>query len=116
MLSDPITITYDAVAKVMPRASGLSPFVTKVLDSSSYASSNGEFVAKTTRSLLSDKSYRTEVLFTRFDSAEATTNSFGMVFISNHMGENPNDIGKLRTALESFVTPAIMARFVAGEL
>jgi len=116
MLSDPIAITYDGAAKTLPRASGASPSVRKVLGVSYYRTADGQHVAKTTRSQLSDQSFRTEILLSRYDSVEGTTNSVGLIFDTNHMGENPGDIAKLRAALDSFVTPAIATRLSAGEI
>jgi hypothetical protein len=116
MLSDPIAVTYDSVAKTMPRSTGVSPAVRKVLGVNFYKTADGQFVAKTTRSLLSDGSYRTEILLTRADPIELTSNSVGLIFDTNSMGENPGDIAKLRDALDAFVTPAIALRLTGGEI
>ena len=116
MLSDPIAVTYDSLVKTMPRASGISPSVRKVLGQNYYKTADGEFVAKTTRFLLSDGSYRTEIILTRADPVEMTSNSVGLIFDTNHMNENSGDITKLRDALNAFVTPAIALRLSGGEI
>lgn len=116
MLSDPIAITYDAAAKSLPRATGASPSMRKVLGTNYYRTADGEFVAKTTRFLLADQTERTEIILSRNDLVEGTSNSVGLIFVTNHMGENPGDITKLRAALDAFVTPTIASRLSAGEL
>lgn len=116
MLSDPIAVTYDSSVKTMPRATGVSPVVRKVLGMNYYKTADGQFVAKTTRFLLNDQSMRTEILLTRVDAAEGTSNSVGLIFDTNHMGENPGDIVKLRDALNAFVSPAVATRLTAGEI
>lgn len=116
MLSDPIAVTYDSVAKVLPRSSGVTPSLKKVLGTSYYKTADGEFVAKTTRFLLTDQSNRTEIVLSRIDEIEGTSNSVGLIFVTNHMNENSGDISKLRAALDAFVTPAIASRLSAGEL
>jgi len=116
MLSDPIAITYDGAAKSLPRASGVSPSIRKVLGTNFYRTADGQHIAKTVRSQLSDQSFRTEIILSRFDQVEGTSNSVGLIFETNHMNENSGDIVKLRAALDAFVTPAIATRLSAGEI
>lgn len=116
MLSDPIAVTYDSVAQSLPRSTGVSPAVRKVLGSSFYKTADGQFVAKTTRSLLSDGSYRTEITLTRVDPVKLVSNSVGMTFDTNSLGANPGDLTKLRDALNSFITPAVATRLSGGEI
>lgn len=116
MLSDPIAVTYDSSVQTMPRSTGIYPVVRKVLGQNYYKTADGQFVAKTTRSLLSDGSFRTEILLSRADPIEMTSNSVGIIFDTNSMGENPGDLTKLRDALNAFVTPAIATRLSGGEI
>lgn len=116
MLSDPIAVTYDSVAKTLPRSSGYTPSVKRVFGSSFYKTADGEFVAKTTRSQLTDNSYKTEIILGRYDAVEASSNYVGLVFISNSMGENPGDFDKLRAAINTFVSVPVQNRLIAGEL
>lgn len=127
MLSDPLSITYNSVAKSLPRSSGRLPGEVRLLGTQMYADSAGEFVAKTTRSLLADGSNRVEFLLGRTNpdtdsdpfNAGSTRlpNYVGIVYITNSSLWNTSvDVPLLRTALLSFVDSTLAGRLIGGEL
>jgi len=127
MLSDPMSITYNSVAKSLPRASGILPGVRREIGSSFYRDSAGEFLAKTSTSLLADNSVRSEILLGRLNpdpdsdpfNAGSTRlpNYVGLVFIANDSRWNTStDVPLLRTALLSFVDSTLQGRLIAGEV
>lgn len=128
MLSDPLTVTYNSVAKTLarryaiPRAS-----VSKRLSSSSYATSDLEFAMFSSYSLLGDGLVRSELLFQRIqqdDDANPFTgdwrplpNRFGVIYEVNPLKFNTStDIPLIRSALLSFVDSTMQNRLIAGEV
>lgn len=127
MLSDPISITYNTVAKSLARAAGRKiPGTKKALGGSVYTTSDGEFQVNTSSSLLADNSVRVEITLTRttpdsdsdpFNSNwTALPNSFGFVYVvANNRYFSVVDVPLLRAALSSFVTSAVELRLMQGE-
>jgi hypothetical protein len=122
MFSDPLGITYNAVAKSLPRASRSQPGIRKVLGHASYQTNDGEFYANTTRSLMSDGYLKSEITLGRQvpDTTEPITsyrNEFGFVYYMNPtLYVSTVDIGRLRTALSTLVDASFEARIIGGEL
>lgn len=127
MLADPLVVTYNGSSKTLPRASRFVPGVAKLLGRSSYGTADGEFVAQSSASLMSDGTTRSEILLGRIqqdDDANPFTggwtsvpNYFGMVYVCNRYKLNSAvDIPLLRTALGSYLTTSVELKLMNGEL
>jgi len=127
VLADPLAITYNSVAKSLPRASGRIPKRPGVVGvSSMYATADGEFVAKTTN--LSTKeglTFATIELCRNVPDTDTDPfnsqdlwlpNSFGLSYVVNPFRfQTSTDIPLLRSALLAFVTSSIELRLINGE-
>lgn len=127
MLSDPLAVTYDGVAKTLPRSTGVTSGVTKRLGVNFYRTADGEFVAKTARSLLANGSFLSSIELGRTtpdaDSDpfngdwSALPNFFGLTYTVNPVRYATSvDIPRLRTALLALVDTSLQARLISGEL
>lgn len=126
MLSDPAAITYNSVSKSLARGAGIVPGPSKVLDSSYYATSDGEFSLGITLSALRGGGRKSEISLGRLDTDAASNpysgfplaiNRFGLVYEVNPLHENTaTDIPLLRTALLAFVDSTLQGRLLGGEL
>jgi len=127
MLTDPLAVTYDGSAKTLPVIAGRHQGVSKLLGFRHYGTADGEFVAKTTRYLLQNKSFETHIDLMRVspdaDSDpftgewSALPNGFGFTYTVNpYQYATTVDIPRLRTALLAFVSSATELRLIRGEL
>jgi len=126
MLPDPLSVTYNSVAKTLPRAHALRAGVRKRVGSSTYVTADQEFSAFITQELLADGSSRAEILFGRSapdpdgnpftDSYQALPNRFGLVYETNKFRyATATDIPLLRSSLTSLVNTALELRLIGGE-
>lgn len=129
MLTDPLAITYNAVAKSLPRASRVRTGVSKVVNRTSYGTNDGEFSVFTEYSVLGNingfQMRRAEIYLERkapdtdsdpFNSKAAPPNRFGLVYEFPEMEINTSvDIPRLRTALLAFVDSTLEGRLINGE-
>jgi len=129
MLTDPIGITYNSASKSLPRAAVATRGVSRVLGSSSYVTSDGEFVVRTTNYSLGKNGTRAEILLTRVppDSdgdpftgnvfRQELSNSVGLIFESNNLKTGTTtDLPLLQAALLSFCDATVRGKLVGGEL
>lgn len=119
MLSDPLSVTYDGNAKSLPRVSaGRGGAVYKTAD--------GEFTMSIVDLSTRNGAFGTEIKLSRrlpdptsgnvFDDYRDVTNSFGFVLsFDPTRSEASDNLPKLRTALDSFVSGAILNRLIANE-
>jgi hypothetical protein len=126
MLPDPLSVTYNSVAKSIPRASAFKVGPRKRIGIGTYVTADQEFSVFTTQDLLSDKSQRAEILLGRSapdpdsnpftDSYSALPNRFGLVYETNSLKyASATDIPLLRSALLSLVNTAFELRLIGGE-
>lgn len=128
MLPDPLSITYNGSAKSLPRAAFEQTGVSRLVNSQSYVTSNGEFAVTTAAYAVGKNDVRVEILLHRIlpDSdtnpfnginGEGFGNSFGFVLVMNkYRYETATDLPLLRTALSSFVDSTLLSRLIGGEL
>lgn len=125
MFSDPLVVTYNSSSKSLPRAA--SPFngITKLLGTSSYATSDGEFAVKTARFSSGSSHTRSEIILSRIvpDSDPFTgvtpdaRNSVGLIFEVNDLRMGTSvDVPLIRAALLSLVDSSFQTRLYSGEL
>jgi hypothetical protein len=124
MLSDPLSITYNSVAKSLPRASISMPGIRKRLSAASYSDSATEFFARTEQSSLGNGGWHASIILGRTNPdtdpdpmmGSRLTNYFGLVYGIDQFRANTSvDIPLLRTALLSFVDSTMQNRLVGGE-
>lgn len=125
MLPDPISVTYDSVAKSMPRTSPKSGGFVKLLGTSGFNTADGEFHVTMKRSEIRKNGRRVEVILTRVSpdtdgpfvgNNPDTENSFGVIYETNGLNVNSSvDIPKLRTALLAFLDSTTQSRILSGE-
>jgi hypothetical protein len=128
MLPDPLGITYDSVAHSLPRAAFEPKRISRVLDSHSYVTSNGEFVVTTTAYSIGKFDVRVEIILRRIipdtDSdpfngvnTDQFGNGFGYVLELNKFRyASTTDIPKLRTAINTLVDSTLLGRLIGGEI
>jgi hypothetical protein len=126
MLSDPISVTYDATATNLPRTSPKSGGTVRLLGQSGFNTADGEFDVSIKRTEHSHGRRRTEIILSRtapdsdgpfVGNYPDVRNSFGVVFESNALTINTSvDVPKLRTALLAFLDTPMTNRLLGGEL
>jgi hypothetical protein len=126
MLSDPISITYDANAKSLPRTSPKSGGTVRLLSQSGFNTADGEFDVNIKRTENGQGRRRTEIIFSRtapdtdgpfVGNYPDVANSFGIILESNALSVNTSvDLPKLRTALLAFVDTTMTNRLIGGEV
>jgi hypothetical protein len=126
MLNDPLSVTYDSVAKSLPRSARVRSGLRKVLATSAYGTPDGEFAVFVTRSQLGDGMERTEILLERIQmDADGpfvgnwypAPNRVGLILEANSLRINTEtDIPKLRTALLALVDSVLQDRLIGGEV
>ena len=126
MLPDPLTVTYNSVAKTLPRSAAPRAAVRKLIGSSSFATSEHGFELFTSQARMTDGCRRAEVLLSRTtpdpdsnpftDSYQFLPNRFGFVYEVNRLGAfSTTDIPLLRSALTSLITSAFELKVIGGE-
>lgn len=125
MLSDPLSVTYNSVAKSLPRGAGSFPGPSRISNHSMYATTDREFELQIQQSILRN-GFRSEILLARNDVDAAsnpypgmglTVNRFGLVYEVNTLHlETNTDIPLLRTALLALVDSTLQGRLLGGEL
>jgi hypothetical protein len=129
MLTDPLAITYNAVAKSLPRASRVRPGMRKVLQSTTYGTNDGEFSLFNEFSVLGNvNGFNMRQAFIGlsrsapdtdsdpFNSKAAPPNLFGLLYQFPEMEINTSvDIPRLRTALLALVDSTLEGRLINGE-
>jgi hypothetical protein len=125
MLTDPLSITYNSVAKSLARASGKLPGPKRILGSSLYRDSADEFSVLTEQGTLGNGGTAARIIFARTNPdtdpdpliGSRLTNYFGLVYGIDQFRANTSvDIPLLRTALLSFVDSTMQNRLINGEL
>jgi hypothetical protein len=126
MLSDPLSVTYDATAVNLPRTSPKSAGTVRLVSQSFYNTADGEFDVSIKRTENGKGRRRTEVIFSRtapdtdgpfVGNYPDVANSFGVVLESNALSVNTSvDLPKLRTALLSFLDTTMTNRLLGGEV
>jgi len=120
VLTDPLSVTYNAVAKSLPRV-GVSD------DQSFYKTADGEFEVVTSSFTNADGVEHREITLARrlpdatpsnaFDAYREIRNVFGLSYsFDSTRAEASIDIPLLRTALLAFVDSTLQGRLIAGEL
>lgn len=122
MLSDPLSITYNSVAKSLPRVSSSK---TAGVSSSVYRTADGEFELTVDQTARNGGVY-VDVMFTRTTPDPSPgaghiwnqlPNGFGVsYFVNDTSYASAVDIPLLRTALLSFVDSTIQGRLLGGEV
>lgn len=129
MLSDPLSITYNSVAKSLPRVSDSPRNVAKVLGRSTYATADGEFTVRTVKSQLGGAGgVRVEISLARRvpdpdsdpftgTTSDRWTNVVGLVyeFDDSHYAAS-TDIPLLQSALLALVDSTLRGRLIGGEI
>jgi len=126
MLPDPLSVTYNSVAKSLPRSSANKAGIRRRLGTSTFATADQEFSVFSTQDLLSDGGRRAEIILGRTapdpdgnpftDSYQALPNRFGFIYEVNRFSyASVTDIPLLRSALTSLVNSALELRILAGE-
>lgn len=120
MLSDPLSVTYNSVAKSLPRI-GLSA------SRSRYMTVDKEFRVEITRAPIQrDGIVRVSIELSRqipdptptnvFDDYREVRNLFGLTYsFDTTRAETSVDVPLLRTALLSFVDSTMQGRLISGE-
>jgi len=126
MFSDPLVVTYNSVAKNLPRAITSRSGVSKQTGASSYVTADGEFQVFTTQSLLGTQGTRSEITLGRITpdpdgpltgSYDLYPNRFGLIYETNSLRyATAVDVPLLRTALLSLVDASFQTRLIAGEV
>jgi hypothetical protein len=126
VFTDPLSVTYNSVVKTLPRVSGnyyLNP--KRVLATSKYATSDGEFSVFIRQSLLEDRCFLADISLGRVtpDDIDPETspngifpNRVGLQFVTNeaHFASSV-DIPLLRSALLTLVDSSFQTRLIGGE-
>jgi hypothetical protein len=126
MFSDPLSVTYNSVAKSLARSSGSFPGIRRQLAQSVYRDAAQEFSLQTGQYLMADGSNRSEIILSRLNPDSDTDpfnagstrlpNSVGLVFTRNSFGWNTStDVPLLQTALTTLVDSTLRGRLLAGE-
>jgi hypothetical protein len=119
MLTDPLSVTFNSVAKSLVRVSTSA-------DSTVYATTDGEFRMSIRETPAEDGVVRREIILTHnypdptpdpFSGGPASVpNRFGLVYEVNSNGfYSSTEIPLLRTALLAFVDSTLQGRLLAGE-
>lgn len=119
MLSDPLSVTYNSVAKSLPR-------VGSDAGGSSYVTADGEFEVvisssqsgtQTTVSIQLNRVLPDATPSDAFDAYRTIRNGFGLTYTydTKTRGQVSTDIPLLRTALLAFVDSTLQGRLIAGE-
>jgi hypothetical protein len=124
MLSDPLSVTYNSVAKSLPVSSGLWPTNPRELGKRMYKTADGEFTVAT-RQLAhrnGDKTAEISLSRTVGDTDVNTvaqglfSNSVTLSFTTNSFGVGTSvDIPLLRSALLALVDSTLQGRLIVGE-
>lgn len=125
MLTDPLVVTYNSVAKTLPRGAGVYPGPVRSMQSTFYGTADQEFGLRVQQHELRD-GFRTEILLGRRDIDPASNpymgrqlafNRFGLVYEVNTLYQDTAvDVPRLRTALLALVDSTLQGRLIAGEL
>lgn len=127
MLSDPLSVTYNSVAKSLPAVGAATPATKKLDESRCYRTADGEFEVRTLKYTDSVGMTRFEISLSRAtpdsdtdpfnDSWHYLPNSFGLVYEVNDVRFATSvDIPLLRTALLALVDSTLQSRILGGEL
>lgn len=126
MLSDPLSVTFDATAVQLPRTSPKSAGTVRLISQSGYNTSDGEFDVNIKRTENGKGRRRTEIILSRtapdsdgpfVGGYPDVANSFGIILESNALSVNTSvDIAKLRTALLAFLDTTMTNRLLGGEV
>lgn len=128
MLPDPLVVTYNGSTKNLPRAAFERTGVSKLIKSSSYVTSNGEFAVTTAAYSVGKFDTRVEIVLRRVlpdsdadpfngNNADSLGNGFGFVLEFNKFQYGTSvDLPLLRTALTSLVDSTFLGRLVGGEI
>lgn len=125
MLTDPLSVTFDGSTKSLPAASGPSwTGVARALGNRYYGTADGEFAVYTRQGSRKDGAQVSEVhLQHRISDSDVATvhqgyfyNSVGFYVVTNpYRVGSATEIPLIRSALDTLVTPTIMARIMNGE-
>jgi hypothetical protein len=126
MLSDPLSVTYNSVAKSLPRSSGRSAGFARKVASSRYSTSDREFDVFIDTYDMPDGSDKVEIQLRRTpqdpdgpftNDFSELPNSVGLTFTTNRYRYGTStDIPLLRAALLAFVDSTLQGRLIGGEL
>jgi hypothetical protein len=124
MLSDPIGVTYNSVAKSLPRTAAPKAGVLSRLATTYYNTSDAEIALKVDRYVRQGGNVMTQVSLSRRvpDAVDGTIgtitdNSFGVLYETNsNRLESSVDIPRLRAALLSFLDTTTELRIIGGEM
>jgi hypothetical protein len=128
MFTDPITVTYNSLAKILPRtAARTRPGPVKQLGATVYKSADEQFGLYITRTAMRDGVNRVEVILERVpqdaDSDPFTgnwssiPNRVGLVLETNKLlYQTATDIPLIRSALLALVDSTLQSRLIAGEM
>lgn len=126
MLTDPVSLTYNAGAISLARGAGDFPNIAKRGAHTHYRTSDGQFELGVTHSLLGGGATRSEITLGRndvdsvsnpFQGLPLTFNRFGLIYETNllHLETN-TDIPLLRSTLLAFVDSTLQGRLIGGEM
>jgi hypothetical protein len=126
MLSDPVSVTYNSVAKTLPRTAAPKAVAAVPGQSSYYNTSDGEFALKVEHFMKKDRNVVTHVTMRRRipDTNGPFTgndplfdNAFGVIYETNpNRFESSVDIPRLRSSLLAFLDSTTESRILGGEL
>lgn len=124
MLSDPIGVTYNSVAKSLPRTAAPKAGVLQRTGTTYYNTADLEFSLKVERFVRQGGNNVTQVSLSRRipDAADGTIgtiadNAFGIIYESNpNRFETSVDIPRLRSTLLSFLDSTTELRIIGGEM
>lgn len=129
MLSDPLSVTYNSVAKSLPRVSSNPRNVAQITGTSTYATADGEFTVRTVRSRLGGGlGTRVEISLARRvpdpdsdpftgTTSDRWTNVVGLSFEFNDAKYSTStDVPLLQSALLSLVDSTLRSRLLGGEI
>jgi len=121
MLTDPLAVTYNSVAKSLVR-------ISQGASGTRYRTADGEFEVQISKTQPKTEAWQDSVYFelTRilpdptptnaFDAFRKVTNSFGVAYrFDATRAETSVDVPLLRTALLAFVDSTLQGRLIAGE-
>jgi len=121
MLTDPLAVTYNSVAKSLVR-------ISQGASGTRYRTADGEFEVQISKTQPKTEAWQDSVYFelTRvlpdptptnaFDAFRRVTNSFGIAIrFDATRAETSVDVPLLRTALLAFVDSTLQGRLIAGE-
>lgn len=124
MLTDPLSITYNSVAKSLARGSGVFPQTKRQLLVTHYRDSADEFFARIVQSTLGNGGVQAQIYLGRTNPdtdpdpmiGARLSNYVGLVFAADPFRANTaTDIPLLRSALLSFVDTTMQNRLINGE-